>query len=459
MKNKITYFVFSITLIFIFSYSAQAQRETTTVKTPVVTTSASPSLVTLSVVDAPVGAEVYFNGKKIGLTDKEGKLVRSNLKPTTYNILVKYPEYEDFKEQVTIMPGKAEVISAKLKPTFAIILLTLTEFSPDLKVELDKTMLSLEKLNVDIENKTIRIKTTPGQHSIKISRTGYLPASNDSFKADVGEENTLVVSLERVPINLVVKSLAGTRLYVDDQQKGSVPNNGILVSELKPNKKYKVRLELDNYEPKEQEITTEVDKNIELNINLTPLPTSAAFSDSFLSGLAFWNTPETWKTNKGVLFLEGKTGVGLPKNKRYKDCNISFGLRLKKAGGAAWIIRARDEKNYYLFCLSGSKEPFASQFRVYICRDGVNLPGDPGLLLPVPIKVGEDYQIRIEISGNQIQHWITPSNDGNEYSLGFFKDPDNTFPIGGMGFALLDDQEFCINAFVVSLPTDAKPSQ
>ncbi len=455
------YFFFCLTIILFLPFPGLAQRRAEDVKLPTTTTPTSPTLVTLSVVDAPIGAEVYFNGKRIGLTDKEGKLVKSNLKPDVYNVLVKCSEYEDFKSQVKIAAGKTEIISAKLKPTFAVILLTLTEYSSDIKVELDNKLLPPEKLNVDVESKTIRIKTTPGEHPIKITRPGYIALSN-KIKVDVEDENPLAISLERVPINLVIKSLAGAKLYLNGQEAGNVAGDGMLVTTLKPNKNYKLRVELADYEPKEQEIVTQVDKDIELNFNLTPLPTSAAFSDSFLSDLTFgkfWTAPKTWRTEKGILILEGEKGVGLPKNKRYRDCNISFGVRLKKAGGASWIIRARDEKNYYLFCLGGSQEPFASQFSVYICRDGVLSPGDPGLSLPVPIKVGEDYQIRVQISGNQIQHWITPSNDGNEYSLGFFKDPDNTFPIGGMGFALLDGQEFCVNAFTISLPTDAKPSR
>lgn len=443
----------SLLVILLFSCSVFAQREITKVENK---TTPRPTLGALTVVTDPAGSIIYLNNKKLGATDKAGELSKSNLKPSTYTVVIKHPEYEEFHQQVKVIAGEAQVLNAKLKPTFALILLTLTEFSQDLEIELDDKLLSKENLIVDKENKSIRLKTTPGKHQVKLRRVGYLPFSNE-ITANVEQESILAVSLNRVPVNLLVKSLAGARLYLNDEPQGKIPLTGSLkVSDLQPEQNYKVRVELEDYEAIEKNITTSIDKDIELNLDLTPLPTSAAFSDTFLSGLTFWDAPQSWKTDKGLLYVQGESGVGLPKNKRYRDCNISFGLRLNKTSGAAWVVRARDKKNYYLFCLGSTDSNLANQFSVYICRDGVLSPGDPALPLPIELKPGDDYRIRIQIVGNVIQHWITPSNIGEEYSLSLFKDPNNTFPIGGAGFMLLDGQDFLVNAFVISLPTDVK---
>jgi len=452
-KNILT----SLLVILLFSCPVFAQREITKVESK--TTSTRPTFGALTIVTDPVESIVYLNNKKLGTTDKAGELSKSNLKPSTYTVVIKHPEYEEFRQQIKVIAGEAQVLNAKLKPTFALILLTLTEFSQDLEIELDDKLLSKENLIIDKENKTIRLKTTPGQHQIKVRRMGYLPFSNE-ITANVEQESILAVSLNRVPVNLLVKSLAGARLYLNDEPQGKIPLTGSLkVSDLQPEQNYKVRVELEDYEAIEKNVKTSVDKDIELNLDLTPLPTSAAFSDTFLSGLTFWDAPQSWKTDKGLLYVQGESGIGLPKNKRYRDCNISFGLRLNKTSGAAWVVRARDKKNYYLFCLGSTDSNLANQFSVYICRDGVLSPGDPALPLPIELKPGDDYRIRIQIIDNVIQHWITPSNIGEEYSLSLFKDPSNSFPIGGAGFMLLDGQDFLVNAFVISLPTDVKAAR
>jgi PEGA domain len=459
MCKKLNYITSSL-LIVLFSFPTYSQRKLETVestKTSVIP--AKPTLGALLIVSNPSEAEVYLNNKKIGLTNAKGELTQTSLKPGFYTVVIKRSEYQDYREQITVIAGKPSTVTARLKPTFAMILLTFTELGAGLKIDLDDNALAPEKFIVDLENKTIKIKTTPGEHNLSISRRGYVPLST-KISTSVEEDSLIPVSLERVPINLTVKTLAGARLYLDGEPNGKVPETGILkLTTLKPDKNYKVRVELEDHEPREQAITTQAEKDLELNLELTPLPTSAAFSETFLSGLAFWDAPKSWKAENGLFYLRGDIGVGLPKNKRYKDCNISFGLRINKANGAAWVIRARDAKNYYLFYLSGTSGQFANQFRVYICRDGVyslESPADPSLPLPVALKVGDDYRIRIQISGNVIQHWITPSNIGEEYSLGLFKDPTNSFPMGGMGFALLAEQDFLVNAFDISLPTDNK---
>lgn len=459
-KNKSFYFVIIAILLLGISFTTFAQREIKKVETdknPLVPL--KPSLGAILIVSNPSAAEVYLNNKKIGLTNSKGELTQTSIKPGTYTVVIKRSDYQEYKEQITVLAGKPSTVSARLKPTFAMILLSFTELGEGLKIDLDGNTLAPEKFIIDQENKTIKIKTTPGEHSVSIARRGYLPVNNKII-AEIEEDNLIAISLERLPVNLTIKSLAGARLYLDGEASGTVPTTGLLkLTTLKPDKNYKVRLELEDYEPKEQTILTQAEKDLELNLELTPFPTSAAFSETFLGGLSFWDAPKGWKAENGLLFLRNENGVGLPKNKRYRDCNITFGLRINKSSGAAWVLRARDTKNYYLFYIGGTTGPFANQFRVYICQDGLyqlDSPADPSLSLPVALKAGEDYRIRIQISGNIIQHWITPSNVGEEFSLGLFKDPSNTFPIGGMGFALLDGQDFLVNAFDISLPTDSK---
>ena len=448
-----------ISMTALLSAPAQAQRKLEEVDIskpkPIVI---KPTSGALAVAANLPDADIYLDGKKIGKTDKDGKFKPLTLKPKRYKILVKYPEYTDYFEEIDIVAGEPKSISAKLDPTFSIIILTVQGLATDAQLELDDKVLTEAQLKRDSKDGSIRIKTTPGLHTLKISQYGYL-AETQKKDVVVGDENTIAMFMKLLPVTLIVKSQAGARLYIDGKASGNVAGTGELRSTLHPNQEYKLRLELADYEPLERTIKTQPNKEESLDAKLTPLPTSAAFEESFISGLSRWSTPQGWQADNGLLYVKGTTGVGLPKDCRYRDCDITFGLRLTKAAGAAWVVRARDDKNYYLFCLNGPNSKYPNQFRVYICQDGqYNLaePADSALPLPITLKPGEDYRIQIKIRDNVIEHKLTPSSTGEDLSIGLFKDPRKSFPLGNMGFALLPEQDFIINAFTVTLPTDTK---
>ena len=50
------------------------------------------------------------------------------------------------------------------------------------------------------------------------------------------------------------------------------------------------------------------------------------------------------------------------------------------------------------------------------------------------IKAGGEYQIELRAAGDVLTHTITPSDTGKSEPLAVFKDRDNTYTYGGIGF-------------------------
>src|SRR5262249_53999746 len=153
----------------------------------------------------------------------------------------------------------------------------------------------------------------------------------------------------------------------------------------------------------ESAVALESGKETEWVAELKPLPTSIEFAESFVD-LSQWDVPKEWKVEKELLHVSGPPGIGLPKNKYYKNCEISFNLRFMSMRGAAWIVRAKDQNNYYLFWLNGSTGRFPNQLRTYICRNGTFDPANPAapsLPIPILLRTDEDYSIHIQVLGKR----------------------------------------------------------
>ncbi|MBK7992265.1 MAG: hypothetical protein IPK14_02280 [Blastocatellia bacterium] len=160
-----------------------------------------------------------------------------------------------------------------------------------------------------------------------------------------------------------------------------------------------------------------------LTVDLKPRLTSAEFADNFEGGLSLWNAPDLWKAENGVMTVQGINKIGMPKDLYYCESEVVFGLRLLDSRGAAWIINAQDEKNYYLFYLNGPTGQAPNKFQVFLCRDGVlnlNSPIAPSLPIIPPIKVGDSYRVYIRLKWNY-WHEILSGATAEKVSLGFLR--------------------------------------
>jgi len=195
----------------------------------------------------------------------------------------------------------------------------------------------------------------------------------------------------------------------------------------------------------------------------TEIPlTTTAFGDDFeVFNEHRWSLPASgWRVESdGRLHLQSASVVLYPKGQNYRDFVMNFHLKLTDAGGAAWAVRVRDERNYYLFYLSGPGGMFPGRINVYIVKDGKFDPKNHFNSAPALVKVREAGQYDVEVTANAglIESKIISADDGQEIKLISFKDPNDTFPSGSIGFRTVGSESFSIDELNVAPPEAQQP--
>ncbi|MEW6736285.1 MAG: PEGA domain-containing protein, partial [Acidobacteriota bacterium] len=397
-------------------------------------------------------ADIYLDNQSQGKTSKDDRQSKQfELKPGRYRLRIEHKEYESYDNTVILRAGKTASINAELLPKKGKVKLTFADFDAQYKIKLDNQELSAADYYHEKQN-VIIITALRGEHTIAVERAGHEPFSDTVNVGAITAQ--LSVSLKRMPAIINIESQSGARVYLNRTDSGMIPTLGKLtIHSVLPNGNYLLMIECIGYESHQQLIYIEAGKELSLKITLKPLPISTEFADNFEGNLNLWNAPSTWRAEGGLLHVQGEKGIGLPKDRYYYDLVIVFGLRLLDDRGAAWVVRAQDEKNFYLFYLNGKNGPNPNKFLTYICRDGV-IDLDSPVIPPLPIipylEKGDFYRIRIEVKGNVIKHYITPGNTGEEVWLGVFTDSRNNFPYGSAGFATFTGEDFHIHGFVIT---------
>jgi hypothetical protein len=165
---------------------------------------------------------------------------------------------------------------------------------------------------------------------------------------------------------------------------------------------------------------------------------SMKFSDDFTSSLTSWEAPADWETalEKKIPIVKIK-GFGLLKaGQDWDNYQAEFEVKINKEA-AAWVLRATNSQNFYLFKLSGEKAEAVpkNSLMTYVFSEGQYLnsarredaPGAAFVaLVPFKIRAKEYFRVRMVARGHTITHFI---NDTRIDSW-----TDNTFSRGRFGF-------------------------
>lgn len=171
---------------------------------------------------------------------------------------------------------------------------------------------------------------------------------------------------------------------------------------------------------------------------------------------AKWEFPGTAKYDVTGIWLNLNQVPNLIFPPEYNYTNFEMGLHLKllNTSGAAWAVRVKDEKNYYLFYLAGQDNgAITPGFYFYIVRnDKFDLHGYQDIARPQianHLMAGREYQITVTVTGKRIVNKITPAKFqgheeyGKEQDLGAFDDPGN-FACGSIGFRTIGSGQFSL---------------
>lgn len=148
-----------------------------------------------------------------------------------------------------------------------------------------------------------------------------------------------------------------------------------------------------------------------------------------------WAAPASWKFStkpQGVqvngaglaLLREESTG-------RFADFEIVSNVKLVGPTGVSFVLRAIDERNYYLVRLTGDKGEPANKLQFFLYKDGRE-QRISNLISLSAFNLTEDFEVRIQAAGNRFGVTIVDVN-GRPNPAGQFVDERNTFTAGAVG--------------------------
>ena len=183
-----------------------------------------------------------------------------------------------------------------------------------------------------------------------------------------------------------------------------------------------------------------------------PLADKQSTTDFTGSAKDVWSLPRTWDFQAGRLIARGQ-GIALPANKsylNYKDFVLSSDLRMLNDRGVSFVVRADAAKsNYYLIQLTGPRGDDPYKIKGYLVENG-----RPQLAVTQPINQisdiigGKDFfEISIKATGKQII--VSVVSKGSENVILAWTDRDDKFPIGAVGLAVHDREEYEVGKFIV----------
>lgn len=397
----------------------------------------------LAVATAPAISKVIVKNEQNTVVDKgqtKDGAYQVELRPGAYTVEVTADKYLPQAFEIEIKQGKPTVVSAQLAPAFGSVLISLGSVGSEATILIDGQKPS--SVTPKTENR-IQIDNIPvGSHTLLITHPSI--AIYES-KIDVtGGVPTFVAPVFQVALtNLLIRSEPGAEIYVDGAMVGKTLDSG----ELRIPDRYKpgqhtVRAEKDFFEPNEEIKSLGIGDQI-VEVKLTHIKSSPEFGDEFREGLTFWDAPSSWQLNRRILTVRGPE-PGLVKGMNFVNFTMQFDIRFTNGKGAAWIIRARDKKNFYLFQLCGPKSANPKTFRSYVYKNGQStmLNSTP---MPEDLTRQDDiYTIRIEAKGSNIKHSIQLKSNPREGSQQFSTLIDSTFPHGTVGLGTVDGEEFVV---------------
>lgn len=411
------------------------------------TRSTKASYSILVVLTDPKDAEIQIDNKPVGKAT-DGRFKRELPSGRRYSLLVTAgAEYVPFKQVVQLKAGEPEIVEAGLSSKFGTI--KIFPAMDGVNLLMDGQPIPKEDIEVDKAEKVITInQVSAADHKISYDLPGYALYEH-SFNVEAGTTQTWNFIPEKAVSEILVATEPGTAVYLDGQQKGTTPEDGKLNIPGINIGEHQVKLVKDGYEELSKTITLAFHQPVALAERLTPLPTSAEFSDNFdFPTPGKWTMPASgWSISNGRLVIQASPTPGYATKILYRAFVMSFDLKLISADGAAWIVRMKDPSNYYLFYLSGPKGLFPNSFVTYVVRNNNFDPHTPVNISPVVtnITAGGEYNIEISADKNVINTFVTPAATGARIPLGSFTDPDNAFPYGGIGFRTVAGEKFSID--------------
>lgn len=386
----------------------------------------------------PGKAQISINGDVKGTSDESGLYREEVATNKEYKVVVSAEKYLPFEDEVRVSSSDPIGIPATLTPTFGA--LHLYNMPAQANLFLDDKRVQYEF--VAGTNEVVLPEVLVGNHPLRIDHPDYVEWEK---AVDIVPGFEVGVSPELLPAaKIVVSSLPGVGVLLDDINQGLTDNAGKLQvrTPVQPGR-HELVLSKAGFVSYTQPVNLARGENVIDVPELEPNPTYTEFAEFFNDGLGLLNVPGTWQwvKNQGAIIVQG-SGIGLVKDKSFRDYDFVFNVKFTNNQGAVWILRAKNAQNYYLFQVSVKDR----LLRSYVVENGKATAREPSNILVDP-GGNTSYQIRAYVQGDRIRHYLKNNTTGDEELMGILV--DSRFKYGTVGFATLAGEQFLVEDLIV----------
>ncbi|HEV2766056.1 MAG TPA: hypothetical protein VGV38_23935, partial [Pyrinomonadaceae bacterium] len=279
---------------------------------------------------------------------------------------------------------------------------------------------------------------------------GYAPAQVE-VEVAAGKSPTVNLSLKPVVYSVAVKTnvqKGRIEFGQKDEPRRVVEFTGgqASLANLRPGD-YTVSLITDEvgYLPRTESLSVKADASVEIMLEkrLKAQPFTASFNIA-----DEWALPRAWSGARG-LEVNGE-GLALVRDQgvRYADMQMNVNVELTGGSGVSFVVRAADERNYYLVRLGGPKSEPANKLRLFVVRNGQeSLLGTRELSL---FNLGNQLLFIVKVTGSRFEFFIDDNTGLPEpQSVGQISDDNNTFSSGTLGVAARPGDRAKVSQFYV----------
>lgn len=385
------------------------------------------------------------------IKDPDGSLNLINLLPGKYKLTIEHEDYAPLSDTIQVDPARPDTYVAMNKMVSLYGAIRIGGIMPGSKVFLDDQPVKPSDLTLENQNATIA-KVPVGKHRLRISKDGYVDL-NKEIEILPGRPSFVTAQLELAMVTISLISQPGARVYAGSAEVAAIPSDGKVAISLPPGK-HSIRVSKDGFQDWTKEMSLSLaNVSVTERIELIPVPNSAEGDWQPSLGARKWFPQASgWRfDNTGALIRGDKLVLFDTESNRdfntYRDFKLEFDAVFTNGKGLAWVVRAKDTNNYYLFEIAN---PLTSPtFNFYVCQDGKLEWKDSQRIVENMSKKGDSFHITFEARGNRFDTRMTIASapSAQPHLIGIFQ--DDSFSYGGIGFRGKDMSESLLQTFFV----------
>lgn len=386
------------------------------------------------------------------IKDADGSLNLINLLPGKYKLTIEHEDYSPFTDTIQVDPARPDTFVALNKMVSLYGVIRIGGVLPGSKIFLDDAALKPSDLIQEAQG-VILNKVPVGKHRLKVSKEGYVDL-NKEIEVLPGKQSFISAQPELAMVTVSLTSLPGARVYAGSVEKAIVPSDGRVAISLPPGR-HSIRILKEGYQEWTRELSLSLANNsVAERVELVPVPNSAEGDWQPSLGARKWfpQTNSGWRFEAAGAVIRGDKPVLFDTESNrdyntYRDFRLEFDVVFTNGKGLAWVVRAKDANNYYLFEISNPQT--SPTFNFYVCRDGKLDWKDSQPIVEKLDKKGDSFHITFEAKGNRFDTGITIASapSAKPHMIGIFQ--DDSFSYGGVGFRGKDLSESLLQSFFV----------